>query len=104
MMVMSRPELVLLDEHPAALDPRHASRVMELTLQYITEYDQTAMKITHNMQHAIDYGNRLIMMDKGEIIMDIAGEEKKNLTVQRLVDKFHEIRKEEFLNDEALLN
>ncbi len=104
MMVMSRPELVLLDEHTAALDPRNASKVMELTLQFINEYNLTAMMITHNMQHAIDYGNRLIMMDKGEVIMDIGGEEKKSLTVQKLVDKFHEIRKEEFLNDEALLN
>lgn len=104
MMVMSRPELILLDEHTAALDPRNAARVMELTLQFINEYDLTAMMITHNMQHAIDYGNRLIMMDKGEIIMDISGDEKSSLTVQKLVDKFHEIRKEEFLNDEALLN
>ncbi len=104
MMVMSRPELILLDEHTAALDPRNASKVMELTLQFIKEYELTAMMITHNMQHAIDYGNRLIMMDKGDIIMDIQGEEKKNLTVQALVDKFHEIRKEQFLNDEALLS
>lgn len=104
MMVMSRPELILLDEHTAALDPRNASRVMELTLQFINEYNLTAMMITHNMQHAIDYGNRLIMMDKGEIIMDIQGEEKKEMTVQGLVDKFHTIRKEQFLNDEALLS
>lgn len=104
MMVMSRPELILLDEHTAALDPRNASRVMELTLQFIEEYNLTAMMITHNMQHAIDYGNRLIMMDRGEIIMDIQGEEKRELTVQLLVDKFHDIRKEQFLNDEALLS
>ena len=77
---------------------------MELTLKFITEYDLTAMMITHNMQHAIDYGNRLIMMDKGEIIMDIKGDEKKELTVRKLVSKFHEIRHEEFLNDEALLS
>ena len=104
MTVISRPELILLDEHTAALDPRNAAKVMELTLQFINEYNLTAMMITHNMQHAIDFGNRLIMMDKGDIIMDISGDEKKNLTVQKLVDKFHEIRNEEFLNDEALLN
>ncbi len=104
MMVMSQPQLILLDEHTAALDPRNAAKVMELTLKFITEYDLTAMMITHNMQHAIDYGNRLIMMDKGEIIMDIKGDEKKVLTVQKLVSKFHEIRHEEFLNDEALLS
>ncbi len=104
MMVMSRPQLILLDEHTAALDPRNAAKVMELTFKFINEYNLTAMMITHNMQHAIDFGNRLIMMDKGEIIMDISGDEKKELTVQKLVDKFHEIRKEEFLNDEALLS
>ena len=104
MMVMSRPQLILLDEHTAALDPRNAARVMELTLKFINEYGLTAMMITHNMQHAIDYGNRLIMMDKGEIIMDIEGEEKKELTVKKLVEKFHKIRHEEFLNDEALLS
>ncbi|MBF9016044.1 MULTISPECIES: ABC transporter ATP-binding protein [unclassified Oceanispirochaeta] len=104
MMVMSRPELILLDEHTAALDPRNAVKVMELTVQFIEEYELTAMMITHNMQHAIDYGNRLIMMDKGEIIMDIQGDEKKQLTVSGLVEKFHAIRKEQFLNDEALLS
>jgi len=104
MMVMSRPRLILLDEHTAALDPRNAARVMELTLKFINEYNLTAMMITHNMQHAIDYGNRLIMMDKGEIIMDISGDEKKEMTVSGLISKFHEIRKEEFLNDEALLS
>lgn len=104
MMVMSRPELILLDEHTAALDPRNAVKVMELTVQFIEEYELTAMMITHNMQHAIDYGNRLIMMDKGEIIMDIQGDEKKQLTVSGLVEKFHAIRKKQFLNDEALLS
>lgn len=104
MMVMSKPQLILLDEHTAALDPRNAAKVMELTFKFINEYNLTAMMITHNMQHAIDYGNRLIMMDKGEIIMDISGKDKKGLTVQKLVDKFHEIRKEDFLNDEALLS
>lgn len=104
MMVMSRPELILLDEHTAALDPRNASKVMELTLQFIEEYNLTGMMITHNMQHAIDYGNRLIMMDKGDVIMDIQGDEKKEMTVSGLVEKFHAIRKEQFLNDEALLS
>ena len=61
------------------------------------------MMVTHNMQFAIDYGNRLIMMDEGHIILDIAGEEKKKLTVQALVDKFREIRKKDFTSDEGLL-
>ena len=104
MMVLSRPELILLDEHTAALDPRNADKVLELTNRFIKEYSLTAMMITHNMEHAIKYGNRLLMMDKGEIILDVSGEEKKNLTVDALVKKFHEIRSENFINDESLLS
>jgi len=104
MMSLSRPELVLLDEHTAALDPRNAGKVLELTSRFIQEYNFTVMMITHNMQQAIDYGNRLIMMDEGRIIIDISGKEKQNLTVERLVKKFHDIRKKEFTSDEALLS
>lgn len=104
MMVISNPRIVLLDEHTAALDPRNAQKVLELTDRFIKEYNLTAMMITHNMEHAIEYGNRILMMDRGEIILDISGKEKKNLTVDSLVKKFHEIREENFINDEALLN
>ncbi len=100
MTAMSHPELVLLDEHTAALDPDNSNRVMELTLQLREEYGLTMMMITHNMQHAIKYGNRLLMMDNGEIIMDISGKEKENLTVEAIMEKF--IRKDE-LTDEKLL-
>jgi putative tryptophan/tyrosine transport system ATP-binding protein len=103
MMVLSRPDLILLDEHTAALDPKNAQIVLELTDKFIREYKLTAMMITHNMSHAIEYGNRLLMMDKGEIIFEASGEEKKALTVERLIEKFHEIRHASFTNDKALL-
>lgn len=104
MTVLSRPALVLLDEHTAALDPKNAALVLELTRRYVDEYDLTTMMITHNMQHAIDYGNRLLMMDAGEIILDVSGDEKRNLTVDELVDRFHRIRHRDLESDEARLN
>lgn len=104
MTVLSRPDLLLLDEHTAALDPRNAQIVLDITQRFITDYHLTAMMITHNMKHAIDYGNRLLMMDKGEIILDVSGEEKRQLTVETLVKKFHEIRQEEYASDEDLLS
>ncbi len=104
MMVLSEPALILLDEHTAALDPKNASIVLRLTREYIEEYNLTTMMVTHNMAQAIEYGNRIIMMDKGEIILDIEGEEKKKLTIDKLVEKFHQIRKEELQNDEVLLS
>ena len=104
MMVLSRPALILLDEHTAALDPRNAAKVLELTKRFIEDYKLTAIMITHNMAHAIAYGNRLLMMDGGEIILDIQGKDKQELTVDKLVSKFHEIRKKDFENDEVLLS
>lgn len=103
MMVLSRPDLILLDEHTAALDPKNAQIVLDLTDTFIREYRLTAMMITHNMSHAIEYGNRLLMMDKGEIIFEAAGEAKKALTVERLIEKFHELRHASFEDDKALL-
>jgi putative tryptophan/tyrosine transport system ATP-binding protein len=103
MMVLSRPELIMLDEHTAALDPKNAAMVLDLTNRYIEEYRLTSMMITHNMQHAIAYGNRLLMMDKGEIILDVEGDEKKNLTVDGLVERFHAIRHRDLESDEARL-
>jgi len=104
MMVLSKPDLILLDEHTAALDPKNAQIILDLTVKYIDEYNLTTMMITHNMNHAIKYGNRLLMMDKGEIILDVRGEEKQNLTVEVLVEKFHNIRKINLENDEILLS
>jgi putative ABC transport system ATP-binding protein len=103
MMVLSKPALILLDEHTAALDPKNAQIVLDLTHKFINEYKLTAIMITHNMAHAIEYGNRLLMMDKGEIIFEAEGEAKKELTVEKLINRFHEIRQTSFGNDRALL-
>jgi putative ABC transport system ATP-binding protein len=103
MMVLSKPALIMLDEHTAALDPKNAEIVLELTDKFIKEHKLTSMMITHNMSHAIEYGNRLLMMDRGEIIFDAAGEAKKELTVEKLIEKFHELRHHGFENDRALL-
>ncbi|MBW4054855.1 MAG: ATP-binding cassette domain-containing protein [Proteobacteria bacterium] len=103
MMVLSKPALIMLDEHTAALDPKNAEIVLELTDKFIREYKLTSMMITHNMNHAIEYGNRLLMMDRGEIIFDVSGDEKKELTVEKLIEKFHELRHHGFENDRALL-
>lgn len=104
MMVLSEPRLILLDEHTAALDPRNALKVQRLTDRFIAEHGLTCMMVTHNMQHAIDYGNRLLMMDQGRIILDVDGEEKKKLSVGQLVDRFHDLTKREFAPDETLLS
>ncbi|MGD1823072.1 MAG: ABC transporter ATP-binding protein [Pleomorphochaeta sp.] len=104
MTVMSNPKLILLDEHTAALDPRNADIVMDLTQKYIVEKNLTAMMITHNMKFAIEFGTRLIMMDEGEIILDVKGEEKQKLTVDKLVTIFRNIKNKEFSADEELLN
>ncbi|GHU80689.1 ABC transporter ATP-binding protein [Spirochaetia bacterium] len=104
MTVMSKPSLLLLDEHTAALDPRNAEVVMELTLRFAAEYALTVMMITHNMNHALEAGNRLLMMDSGEIILDIDAAEKKRLTTADIVQRFRDIKKRELANDEMLLN
>lgn len=104
MMVLSNPDLILLDEHTAALDPKNAQLVLDLTSKFIEKFKLTTMMITHNMAHAIKYGNRLLMMDSGDIILDVCGEEKQNLTVEKLIEEFHKIKKKDFVNDEALLS
>lgn len=104
MATLKTPKLLLLDEHTAALDPKTAAKVLELTDQIIAEKKLTAMMVTHNMKDAIVHGNRLIMMHNGRIIFDVSGEEKKNLTVETLLEKFSQSSGEEFANDRALLN
>lgn len=104
MAVIRRPKLLLLDEHTAALDPKTAAKVLELSDKFIAENNLTALMITHNMKDAIAHGNRLIMMHEGRIIYDVSGEEKKNLTVDDLLKKFADISGSEFSNDRALLN
>ena len=100
----TKPKLLLLDEHTAALDPKTAAKVLEITDMIVTRDHLTTMMITHNMRDAITHGNRLIMMWEGKIILDIQGEEKKKLTVKDLLDKFEEASGEEFSNDSALLS
>jgi putative ABC transport system ATP-binding protein len=103
MTVMSKPDLVLLDEHTAALDPRNAEIVMALTKRFWKEYGLTVMMVTHNMKQALEYGNRLLMMDGGEIILDIGAEEKAKLTTDEIVRRFRDIKHKELDSDEMLL-
>lgn len=104
MATMKRPKLLLLDEHTAALDPKTAATVLGLSDKLIKEEHLTALMITHNMKDAITYGNRLIMMNEGTIILDVSGEEKKNLTVEDLLTAFSKLSGTEFTNDRALLS
>ena len=103
MAVMSKPSILLLDEHTAALDPSNANIIMELTRKFAKEYNLTVMMVTHNMQHALDYGSRLLMMDDGEIILDINKTEKEKLTMEDIVQKFKEIKNKSLNNDQMLL-
>ena len=103
MATLKKPELLLLDEHTAALDPKTAANVLELSDKIIAENNLTAMMVTHNMHDAIIHGNRLIMMNEGKIIYDVRGEEKKNLTVEQLLKKFEEVSGGELDNDRMLL-
>ena len=97
MVTLSLPKLLLLDEHTAALDPKTAKRVMELTQAIISENHLTAIMVTHNMEQAIRFGNRLIMLHEGSIQLDISGEEKKAFTVQEAVKRFGATLKDESL-------
>ena len=103
MATLKKPKLLLLDEHTAALDPKTAAKVLEITEMIVNRDHLTTLMITHNMQDAIAHGNRLIMMMEGKIILDIQGEEKKQLTVKNLLDQFEKASGEEFSNDSALL-
>ncbi len=103
MATLQRPKLLLLDEHTAALDPKTAKKVLDLTAEIVEEQNLTTLMITHNMKDAIQMGNRLIMMNEGNVIYDVAGEEKKNLTVEDLLHKFEEASGEEFANDRMIL-
>ena len=103
MATLQKPKLLLLDEHTAALDPKTAAKVLEITDMIVNRDHLTTLMITHNMKDAIAHGNRLIMMMEGKIILDIQGEEKKKLTVKNLLDQFEKASGEEFSNDSALL-
>ena len=89
MASLKKPKLLLLDEHTAALDPKTAAKVLELSDKIVNETHITTLMITHNMRDAIAHGNRLIMMNAGHIVLDISGEEKKSLTISDLLEKFN---------------
>lgn len=103
MATLKKPKLLLLDEHTAALDPKTAAKVLEATDKIIAGDNLTAIMITHNMKDAIAHGNRLIMMHEGRIIYDVSGEEKKNLKVSDLLQKFEQASGGEFANDRMML-
>lgn len=103
MATLENPKLLMLDEHTAALDPQTAAKVLSITDKLVTSGNITTLMITHNMRDAIHYGNRLIMMNNGEIVFDVSGEEKKNLTVDGLIKKFSETSKG-MLSDRTLLS
>ncbi len=103
MAVMKQPKVLLLDEHTAALDPKTAATVLQLSEKFIKEFNLTTLMVTHNMKDAIAHGNRLIMMNAGKIVLDISGQEKQKLTVEKLLDLFSKSSGTDFANDRALL-
>ena len=103
MAALVKPKLLLLDEHTAALDPKTSEMVMELTQKIVESHGLTTLMITHDMNHAIAYGNRLIMLYQGKIVVDVKGEEKKNLTVEDLMRLFHQNSGETLVSDELVL-
>ena len=104
MASMNKPKLLLLDEHTAALDPKTAAKVLEITDKIVTENRLTTLMITHNMRDAIAHGNRLIMMQDGHVVVDVEGEEKRKLTVEDLLKLFAEASGQMFANDRAILS
>lgn len=103
MATFTDPKILLLDEHTAALDPSRAELVTNLTKEIVEKNKLTTLMVTHNMQQAIDLGNSLIMMDKGQIIFEARGAEKQKLTVEKLLNEFQRIKGEKMLNDRAVL-
>jgi len=103
MSTLVRPQILLLDEHTAALDPKTALQVLELTEKMVAELHLTALMVTHNMRQALQLGNRLIMLHGGRVILDISGEEKDRMTVEGLLQRFYAVRGETFDSDRMLL-
>ena len=103
MATLENPKILLLDEHTAALDPKTAKIVLDITEKIVTENKITTLMITHNMRDAIKYGNRLIMLDAGKVVLDISGEEKANLTIEDLLKKFDE-NSEIVMDDKLILS
>lgn len=103
MATFTEPDILLLDEHTAALDPNRAQLITELTKQIVKKYGLTTLMVTHNMQQALYLGNRLIMMDNGQIILDINEAKKNQLTIDDLLIEFQRIRGEKLVTDRTLL-
>lgn len=103
MATLVKPKVLLLDEHTAALDPKTAEKVLKATDRIVEEGKLTTIMVTHNMRDAIAHGNRLIMMNDGKVVLDIKGEEKKKLTVEKLLHQFEVVSGEEFASDKAIL-
>ena len=104
MATLQKPQLLLLDEHTAALDPKTAAKVLEATQRIVEKDHLTTMMITHNMRDAIAYGNRLIMMYEGHIVVDVSGEEKRKLTVPQLLELFSKVSGSDEADDKLLLS
>ncbi len=104
MAALQKPKLLLLDEHTAALDPKTAAKVLDATQRIVEKDDLTTLMITHNMRDAIAYGTRLIMMSDGKIVVDVSGEEKKNLTVEQLLSLFSQASGSDEADDKLLLS
>jgi len=103
MATFTEPKLLLLDEHTAALDPSRAELITNLTADIVKKFNLTTLMVTHNMQQALDLGNRLIMMDSGQVILDVKGDEKQQLTIEKLLEEFQRIRGQKMTNDKAVL-
>ncbi|MBQ8868183.1 MAG: ABC transporter ATP-binding protein [Oscillospiraceae bacterium] len=104
MATLVKPKLLLLDEHTAALDPKTAAKVLKITDKLVTENSLTTLMVTHNMHDAISYGNRLIMMHEGRIVVDVSGEEKKKLTIEQLLQLFEQGSGSAFTSDKQMLS
>jgi putative ABC transport system ATP-binding protein len=103
MATMFDPKILLLDEHTASLDPEISKKIQAITQEIVQAKGLTTIMVTHNMQEALRYGNRTIMMDRGRIILDVAGEERDNITIDYLLKQFSKLRKEEYIEDELVL-
>lgn len=104
MATLVQPDILLLDEHTAALDPKTAANILQLTERIVTAESLTTLMVTHNMNQALEMGNRLIMLHQGRVIMDISGEEKTSLTVEDLLNKFYALKTDGVLSDKMLLS
>ncbi|MCD6471541.1 ATP-binding cassette domain-containing protein [Candidatus Aerophobetes bacterium] len=103
MATLAEPELLLLDEHTASLDPKTAQKIIRLTEEIVVRNRLTTLMVTHNMEEALKFGNRTIMMHEGRIILDVSGKERTKMSVNDLLDKFSEVKKEKLVEDEMLL-